>query len=883
MYHAFATNVIDLLFLGCVSIWMDLSLNKKYSRYIMGFLFGFITIFLMHGHIIVGEGRFFDFRHISLTMAGFIGGPSTAVIAALMSLLYRFIAGGNSAVGGIANIIIFASFGIALGHYFKNKKICKKAWFLLLIGMIMSCILLCILEFISPWLLNPNIPVSGTVIWLFLITTPLLVLFIFKLYFWTYDYLSKALILDTIINKSSINLIIFNDRSPILYSDAIKKQCHSHPFSDPAKIHSHREFATKDGRHYITDLSTFQMPSGENACAAIFYDITDHKQDQEQLRVATDRFKKAFQLGPHMMSIIRKSDLTYIDVNDRFLKERDFRREDIIGKTPIEIGVPESQFYEIIKSIELQGSVRNIECSTITKLGFKKTIIISAETIQIDGQECILFAYNNVTEMKRLQTEKLEQLQKYLILEADLSRSNQLIAGIINSMPDSFYVLDDQDRFIYINNQAEELLQKSRETLLGQVCWDHFPQVRGTLLECYYNRAKNDGLSFTLEYESILLQDKWYQITGYPSQFGISVYYQDLTEQKLACEKLSKSKEETISVLESMTDSFFSINEDWQFTYINCSAEKAFGKSREELLGKKLTDEFKLHETSLLNYQTAMDENRSFTYEIISEMLGNKWVEIKLYPIENGLSIYFQDISSRKKSEEEMARLDRLNLVGQLAAGIGHEIRNPLTTIRGYLQLIGDKPDYAILKPTFDLMISEVDRANSIITEFLSLAQTKKTELKLQNLNDILDQLYPLLQADALSQNKQLRFILGYIPTLELNAKEITQLILNLTRNGFEAMAERGCLTIESYLQDGKVVLAIDDEGCGIPPENSIKIGTPFFTTKDTGTGLGLATCYRIVEAHGAKICVDSSSSGTTFYISFPIPDKEQNANHMIA
>ncbi len=226
----------------------------------------------------------------------------------------------------------------------------------------------------------------------------------------------------------------------------------------------------------------------------------------------------------------------------------------------------------------------------------------------------------------------------------------------------------------------------------------------------------------------------------------------------------------------------------------------------------------------------------------------------------------------RRLFEEKMARLDRLNLVGQMAAGIGHEIRNPMTTVRGYLQLLGAKPEYAVRKPTFDLMISELDRANAIITEFLSLAQTKRTEQRSQDLNDLLGKLYPLIEADTFTQNKQISFIPGEIPNLELNGNEITQLLLNLTRNGLEAMEERGRLQIKSYVDNGKVVLAIADEGCGIAAENLRKLGTPFFTTKDSGTGLGLATCYKIVESHNAKIDIDSSTRGTTFFISFPIP-----------
>ena len=170
-------------------------------------------------------------------------------------------------------------------------------------------------------------------------------------------------------------------------------------------------------------------------------------------------------------------------------------------------------------------------------------------------------------------------------------------------------------------------------------------------------------------------------------------------------------------------------------------------------------------------------------------------------------------------------------------------------------------------------MLSEVDRANFIITEFLSLAQTKPTELESQDLNDIINHLYPLLEADTFTRNKQIYFFPGGIFNLELNRKEILQLILNLARNGLEAMEGDGSLTIKTYIEGDKVVLEIADEGCGILPENINKLGVPFFTTKDEGTGLGLATCYKIAESHNAVIHIDSSPSGTTFFILFPISD----------
>ena len=222
--------------------------------------------------------------------------------------------------------------------------------------------------------------------------------------------------------------------------------------------------------------------------------------------------------------------------------------------------------------------------------------------------------------------------------------------------------------------------------------------------------------------------------------------------------------------------------------------------------------------------------------------------------------------------EKEMARLDKLNLIGQMAAGIGHEIRNPLTTVRGYLQLLGARPINTPQKPTFELMISELDRANAIITEFLSLAKVQKPNLRFENLNEIITNLFPLLQADAFTQNKDCRIILGDIPDfIPLDAKEIIQLILNICRNGLDSMDTGGSLTIKTHSSADKVILTIEDEGCGIPTEHLEKLGTPFFTTKNQGTGLGLAICYRIALSNNAKIDVSSSPKGTVFSIRFAI------------
>ncbi len=219
---------------------------------------------------------------------------------------------------------------------------------------------------------------------------------------------------------------------------------------------------------------------------------------------------------------------------------------------------------------------------------------------------------------------------------------------------------------------------------------------------------------------------------------------------------------------------------------------------------------------------------------------------------------------------EKMTRLDRLNIIGEMAAGIAHEVRNPLTTVRGLLQFMGSKREFSSHKENFNLMIDEIDRANSIITEFLSLAKNKAMDFTEGNLNDIIRDLHPLLMADALRNNCEFEVSLSDIPTVFLDKNSIRQLILNMMRNGLDAMPTGGLIHISTEWNGEKVLLSIKDHGIGIALEDREKLGTPFFTTKDNGTGLGLAVCHRIVQRHAAILSVKSElGKGTVFTVAF--------------
>lgn len=313
-----------------------------------------------------------------------------------------------------------------------------------------------------------------------------------------------------------------------------------------------------------------------------------------------------------------------------------------------------------------------------------------------------------------------------------------------------------------------------------------------------------------------------------------------------------------------------------EYMAVNSLAAQYIGYPAEEIIGKRVDDVFPLMKQEEFDWvQTYIEValtgvSTSFIQYFEQQ---NRWYHITAYSPQSGqVVVMSEDVSELKRIEGEMARLDRLNLIGEMAASIAHEVRNPLTTVRGYLQLFGNRERYADHKGQFDTMIGELDRANFIITEFLSLAKNKTLELKLGNLNDLVTDLYPLIQSDALLTGHLVHLELNNTMDIMLDEKEIRQLLLNLVRNGQEATSFGGRIMIKIYQADKEVILSVQDDGHGITEDILAKLGTPFVTTKNNGTGLGLPVCYRIAERHSANIKVETSTSGTTFKVRFPIP-----------
>lgn len=298
--------------------------------------------------------------------------------------------------------------------------------------------------------------------------------------------------------------------------------------------------------------------------------------------------------------------------------------------------------------------------------------------------------------------------------------------------------------------------------------------------------------------------------------------------------------------------------------------ETMIGTSAIQMLQQEGVNEEDIVLTRALKGETIVQQTIGFA--------GKIWLAtaIRFYNAENNevlgaLGVY-GDITERESLRGELEKLDRLNLVGEMAASVAHEIRNPMTTVRGYLQFMSKKSGE---KDRYDILISELDRANSIIEDFLSLARSRTVAKELCNLNEIIASLQPLLYADSVKDGILVELELeAGLPNLLLHKKAIKQLVLNLYRNAAEAMGTTaaGRIAIRTTYINECICLETRDNGCGIPPDRIKKVLEPFYTTKGNGTGLGLAVCLSIAGQHNADLTIDSTVGvGTAIRVTFPI------------
>jgi PAS domain S-box-containing protein len=346
-------------------------------------------------------------------------------------------------------------------------------------------------------------------------------------------------------------------------------------------------------------------------------------------------------------------------------------------------------------------------------------------------------------------------------------------------------------------------------------------------------------------------------------------------------EKKARVSEESYKkLLDTLPEAVF-IHSDNMVVYANRAARCMVGESKtDKIIGKSLLDYLDPE------YKDRMLERIK---QVQKEKLPLNNIEYKLRRLDgtpfffeaSSLQIVFgekkaiftigKDITERKSQTDRLLqKSEKLALLGQMAAGIAHEIRNPLTSIKGFVQLFKSdhqKDEY------YDIVLAELDRINTIVGEFLVMAKPTAAVFAEKDVLVLIQDVITLISTQSIMNNVQV--FTDYespLPMISCEENQLKQVFLNLMKNSIEAMPNGGKIEVSIKEKgEGKVSIQIIDDGIGIPQERMSTLGEPFYTTKEKGTGLGLMTCYRIIESHKGELIIQSEvNAGTTIEIILP-------------
>ncbi|MBW2063482.1 MAG: PAS domain S-box protein [Deltaproteobacteria bacterium] len=347
-----------------------------------------------------------------------------------------------------------------------------------------------------------------------------------------------------------------------------------------------------------------------------------------------------------------------------------------------------------------------------------------------------------------------------------------------------------------------------------------------------------------------------------------------------------KELEILLGAVENTNEAFVTIDENHRVLFFNRAAERIFGYSREEVLGRDLDVIMsprcsRDHHAAVQRYIRTR-EPRRIGHE--SELQATRKngetfpASISFSVSRQGEKTYFtgivRDLTETKALQEQVIRSERLAALGQVVAEITHEIRNPLMMIGGFARQLLSQATEEKAREKLNIIVQEVARLEKLLRDLREFYLPAKLKSEEVDINGVLREVYQLSLDECKRKNIILELSTDKGETMILgDGDKIKQVILNLVRNAIDAMKGGGRLTLEAKRSLGKVRVTVSDTGCGIPPSEQEKVFSPFFTSKDHGTGLGLSISKRIIEEHpGGSMTMESEEGkGTSFHITMPL------------
>ena len=365
--------------------------------------------------------------------------------------------------------------------------------------------------------------------------------------------------------------------------------------------------------------------------------------------------------------------------------------------------------------------------------------------------------------------------------------------------------------------------------------------------------------------------------------------------------RLAQEKGFLETVFNSIQEGIIVTDSKGRITYLNDAACQLFGLEAEDSLGKRLDERVRGLDWNALSREGAVSRDMEIFYPT------NRFINFYSVPLvierqdsvagdavpgprsataatgeRVGHAIILRDITESRRTEQQTIESERLNALTLLAAGVAHEIGNPLNSLNIHLQLIErearklDGAKGAELQESVEVARAEINRLDSIITQFLRAIRPTRPQLRPENINTIVEEAVRFFALEIKDRDivveQELR---SDLPLLELDRDQIKQAFYNVIKNSFEAMKSRGILRIRTDLDESHVIVRFTDTGGGISAENLSRVFEPYFTTKTSGTGLGLLIVRRIVREHGGELSIESSEGkGLTLTIRLPHIDR---------
>lgn len=367
-------------------------------------------------------------------------------------------------------------------------------------------------------------------------------------------------------------------------------------------------------------------------------------------------------------------------------------------------------------------------------------------------------------------------------------------------------------------------------------------------------------------------------------------YNENTLKLRKAYERLEKRFQsiDPYNIYSSITDALITLDKDHNILTLNHTAERVFEISEKDALGKAFTTVISSCKDAFIQYQLEPD-NRIYEIHFAKQQGGSVYLCGRFSPLLDrngdaiGTTCLFQDVSVERLLEEKARRSDRLTALGELAAGVAHEMRNPLTTVRGYIQILPENlDDQEFITEFSSNLIREIDRLTRLTENLLNMAKPISPDLHPCSLYEMIHEIVEF-QSDQLSKHHVNVHIEppAVDVTVCIDKDRIKQVFINLFTNSAEAMNNGGNITIQfqqrtETLSEHEpkvyVVTVVQDDGSGIPEKIIDRLFDPFFTTKDHGTGLGLALSNRIVEEHQGFLRVDRhNKEGACFWVMLPL------------